>query len=172
MRRKILLAENQKDFKLLRTKSQEVKKIDASIKKLVQDMFDSMRAGNGAGLSAVQIGVLKRVVVYEYKKPKDFKETGQNIPPKILINPEIVKSSKKNEIDEEGCLSFPNLYGQISRSIGMRVKALNLKGKEIEFDAKGLEARIIQHEIDHLNGTLFIDRLVKPGELYTYQFNE
>lgn len=172
MEKRILLAENQKDLKLLRAKSQEVKKTDITIKELVQDMFDSMRAGNGVGLSAVQIGVLKRIIVYEYKKPKDSKEINHNISPKVLINPEIIKSSRKNEIDEEGCLSFPDLYGQIKRSIGIRVKALNLKGKEIEFDAKGLEARIIQHEIDHLNGILFIDHLAKPDELYTYQLNE
>lgn len=162
------MAEKSKDLAILRVKSTKVAKVDEKTKKLVRDLIDSMRANHGVGLSAPQLSVLKRVLIYEYTKPEGSKSKDKSIPLKVLINPEIIKASKKTKVDEEGCLSFPDLYGQVERSTGIRVKALNDRGKEIEFDAKGLEARIIQHEVDHLNGVLFIQKLA-DGELYTYK---
>jgi len=154
---------------ILRQSSKAILKVNKSVKKLAKDLIEVMRKNNGAGISAIQIGIPKRMIAYEYKKTKDAKSTWPNLPLKILINPEIIKISKKTKIDEEGCLSFPNLFGEVKRPYGIRIKTMDLKGKIKEFDAKGLEARVIQHEIDHLAGILFIDRLVIPGKLYTYE---
>ena len=105
---------------------------------------------------------------HEYDKPKNSKSKDTSIPLRVLINPEIDKASKKLETNEEGCLSFPNLYGQVERPKSVRVRAQDLDGKTSEWDTKGLEARVIQHEIDHLNGILFVTKLV-DDELYTYR---
>jgi len=165
MKKKIVLYTNQK----LREKSTRVLKIDNSVKKLIKDMIDTMKADNGIGLSAIQIGKSKRVIIYEYIKPKKSKDLNSEIPLKVLINPEITNFSRKKKTDEEGCLSFPNLYGIVERSTHIKVTALGLDGKKIKFGAKGLEARIIQHEIDHLDGILFVDHLKNLDELYTYE---
>jgi len=165
MKKKIVLYTNKK----LRKKSTPVLKIDNSIKKLIEDMLDTMKAGNGVGLSAIQIGKPKRVVVYEYVKSKNSKDPTPNIPLRVLINPEIIKASKKTEKDEEGCLSFPGLYAEVKRPCTVKVKALDINGKKIEFEAKGLEARVLQHELDHLDGVLFVDYLDSTDKLYTYE---
>lgn len=164
----------------LRKKSVKVARVDAAIKKLTSDMVETMRADFGMGLSAPQVGVLKRIIIYEYIKPAGSKdpsplraggssEPEASIPLRILINPEIVHFSKTTKVGEEGCLSFPNLYGDVRRSKKIKVTALDANGRSIEFDAKGLEARVIQHEVDHLEGILFVDRLEKPKRLYTYK---
>lgn len=155
--------------KRLREKSQPVKKLDKAAMRLVKDLVETLRYSGGVGLSAPQLGVLKRVLVYEYKKPKDSTDKTSDLQLTILINPEIIKTSAKTEVGEEGCLSFPNLFGQVERYKKITVKALGINGKEIKFEAKDLEARIIQHETDHLNGILFVDRLVNPKQIYTYQ---
>lgn len=165
MKRKILLYTSP----VLRKKSTPVARVDATTKKLVKDMVDTMRAGFGVGLSAPQIGVLKRVITYEYKKPAGSTDPSPAIPLRALINPEITHFSKTTEVGEEGCLSFPDLYGDVRRSKKITVKALDENGKPIEFEATGLEARVIQHEVDHLDGILFVDRLSEPKRLYTYK---
>ncbi|OGB74975.1 hypothetical protein A2810_02760 [candidate division Kazan bacterium RIFCSPHIGHO2_01_FULL_49_10] len=175
MKRKIVLYTSP----LLRKKSVKVARVDAATKKLVRDMVDTMRTDFGVGLSAPQIGIFKRVITYEYinpsgpeplgRRPSGSLETFPNIPLRALINPEIVHFSKTTEVGEEGCLSFPNLYGDVRRSKKIKVKALDIEGKHIEFEAKGLEARVIQHEVDHLDGILFVDRLGKDKRLYTYK---
>jgi len=154
--------------KKLREKSQPVKKLDKAVMRLVKDLVETLRCSGGVGLSAPQIGVLKRVFVYEYIKPKDSMDATPNIPLTILINPEITKVSKKLIADEEGCLSVPNVFGRIKRNEKITVRALGINGKIIEFATTGLEARIIQHEADHLDGVLFIDRLNNLDEAYTY----
>lgn len=168
MNKKIILYSNP----ILRKKSLPIEQINKTVQKLATDLTETMHCNNGVGLSAIQIGIPKRMMVYEYAKPKESKDPNFAIPLKILINPIIVKTSKRTKVDEEGCLSFPDLYGPVERSTGIRVKALDLDGKNVEFDAKGLEARIIQHEIDHMDGILFVDRLTKPGELYTYEIEQ
>jgi peptide deformylase len=165
MSKKIILCNNP----LLRKASKPIVKVDKTVLKLAKDLVEAMRKNNGAGISAIQIGIPKRMIAYEYKKTKDTKSTWPNLPLKVLINPEIVKVSKKTKIDEEGCLSFPNLFGEVERPYSVRIRALDLKGKLKEFNTTSLEARVIQHEIDHLDGILFIDRLVVPGKLYTYE---
>lgn len=155
--------------KKLREKSQPIKKLDKAAMRLVKDLVETLRCSGGVGLSAPQIGALKRVLVYEYRKPKNSTDKMPELPLTILINPEIIKTSAKTEVSEEGCLSFPNMFGEVERFKKITVKALGINGKEIKFEAKDLEARIIQHESDHLDGILFVDRLTGSKEIYTYQ---
>ncbi|MBU1092725.1 peptide deformylase, partial [Patescibacteria group bacterium] len=155
--------------KKLREISQPVKKLDKATLQLIKNLVDTLRCSGGVGLSAPQIGVLKRVLAYEYKKPKGSLDKTPELPLTILINPEITKTSKKTDIEEEGCLSFPNMFGQVKRCTKITVKALGINNKEIVFEAEGLEARVIQHELDHLDGILFIDHLENPKQIYTYQ---
>ena len=133
---------------VLRKKSQKINEISDEIKKLSLKMTEIMIANQGIGLAAPQIGELKRIIVIK---------TENGI--QVFINPEIISKSKKIEIMEEGCLSFPGLFLKIKRASEVKVEALNKKGEKICFNAKNLLARIIQHEIDHLDGILFIDRV-------------
>jgi peptide deformylase len=139
---------------ILRKRSREVDEIDDKILELLDDMIDTMHESNGVGLSAVQVGILKRVVVIDL-----YDEN----PPLKLINPVIVKEKGNQEV-EEGCLSFPNQYAMVNRPESVVAKALNEKGEEIEIKAKGLLAQALCHEIDHLDGNLFID-IMEPGTM-------
>lgn len=114
---------------------------------LVTAMGKTMKKNNGIGLAAVQIGTMKRLTVID---------TADGILP--LINPVITKRSMRKEVDEEGCLSIPGVFGQVKRHQNIMVESTNLKGERISFKAEGLFARVIQHEIDHMDGVLFIDR--------------
>lgn len=140
---------------ILRKKSREVEKIDEKVQELIQDMLDTMHKLNGVGLAAVQVGILKRIVVI------DLYEDG--VEPYILINPEIIKTKGEQTV-EEGCLSFPNKFAKIVRPKEVTVRALDEKGNKIEIKAKDLLAQAISHEVDHLNGELFIDKII-PGTL-------
>jgi len=141
--------------KRLRKVSEPVKKIDAGICKLVEDMFETMYDAPGIGLAAVQIGTAKRVVTMDLAK----KEEPRN--PQVFINPEIVWSSDETATYEEGCLSIPETYNDVERPAQVRVTFLDLEGAPREVEANGLMATCLQHEIDHLNGILFIDHLSK-----------
>ena len=140
---------------ILRKKSLQVDKVDKEIKKLMDDMLETMYKAPGIGLAAVQIGVLKRVVVMDVSRETDKKE------PMYFVNPEIVWKSNEKVTYEEGCLSIPNQFANIERSEKCTVKYLDYFGAEKEIKAEGLLATCIQHEIDHLNGILFIDYLSK-----------
>jgi peptide deformylase len=133
---------------ILRKRAREVKEITPEIKELALDMAETMNKNQGLGLAAPQVGELKRIIVVSF-------EDG----PRIFINPEIVKKSKEKEVIEEGCLSFPGLFLKIKRAKETEVKALDENGKEIQIKDYGLISRVLQHEIDHLDGILFIDRL-------------
>lgn len=137
--------------KILKKKTKKVKKINEEIVKLAHDMAETMRLGQGIGLAANQVGILKRIIVIE----ADF----QNQQVLALINPKIVKRSREKSIDKEGCLSFPDICLDIKRSKKVKVKAKNIKGEKVAIEADGLLARALQHEIDHLNGILFYQRL-------------
>ncbi|NLW24642.1 MAG: peptide deformylase [Clostridia bacterium] len=130
----------------LREKSKIVSKITPNIKKLIDNMLETMYDAKGVGLAAPQVGVLKRVIVID---------VGEG--PLALINPEIVEASGE-ETDYEGCLSFPGLIGEVTRKAWVKVKGLDRDGKTITVEGEGLLARALQHEIDHLEGILFIDR--------------
>jgi len=142
---------------ILKKKSREVEKIDEKILELIQDMIETMHKLDGVGLAAVQVGVLKRIVVI------DLYEEG--VPPYIFINPEIVKEKGEQTVDE-GCLSFPNKFAKIVRPKEVTLRALNEKGEKIEVKAKDLLAQAICHEVDHLNGIVFVDKII-PGTLET-----
>lgn len=141
--------------KRLRRVSEPIGKITAEIKQLVEDMFESMYEAPGIGLAAVQLGVLKRVVTMDLSK----KEGPPN--PQVFINPEIVWRSEEKSVYEEGCLSIPEIHEDVERPARVKVKYLDLDGQQHEAEAEGLFATCIQHEIDHLNGVLFIDHISK-----------
>ncbi len=139
---------------ILRKKSREVDVVDDKIRELLDDMLETMHKYNGVGLAAPQVGILKRVVVIDL-----YDDNG----PLKLVNPKIVKQKGKQEV-EEGCLSFPNQYAKMIRPEEIVAEALNEKGEKIKIKAKGLLAQAICHEIDHLDGVLFIDNML-PGTL-------
>jgi peptide deformylase len=141
--------------KRLRLKSERVEKIDSGIKKLVEDMFETMYDAPGIGLAAIQLGIAKRVVTMDLSKKEDEAK------PLVFINPEITWSSEEKSAYEEGCLSIPEYYEEVERPAEVKVKYLDLDGKSHEITVKGLIATCLQHEIDHTNGVLFIDHLSK-----------
>lgn len=134
----------------LRTVAKEVTDIDDNIRKLVKDMFETMREENGIGLAATQVNVHKRVIVMDVSEDHDE--------PRVLINPKIVTQSG-TRISEEGCLSVPNNYAKVERAEEVTIKACNENGEEYQLSAEGLLAVCIQHEMDHLIGKLFVDYL-------------
>ena len=141
--------------KRLRLVSEPVKRIDAGIRALVEDMFETMYGAPGIGLAGVQIGVAKRVVVMDLSKKEDAHK------PLVFINPEITWESKEQSTHEEGCLSIPEYYEEVERPNEVKVNYLDLEGKTHEITANGLFATCVQHEIDHINGVLFIDHISK-----------
>jgi len=143
--------------KRLRTTSTPVEKITSELRKLVEDMFETMYEAPGIGLAAIQVGVAQRVVTMDIGKKTD--EEAKN--PRVFINPEIVWSSEEMSTYEEGCLSIPDIHEDVDRPARVRLKFLDIDGKPHEEEADGLYATCIQHEIDHLNGVLFIDHISK-----------
>jgi peptide deformylase len=141
--------------KRLRLVSEPIGKIDESVRKLVADMFEAMYDAPGIGLAAIQLGEARRVVTMDLAKKDDEKA------PQIFINPEITWSSEETNVHEEGCLSIPEYYEEVERPSEVKVKYTDLEGKQHEVHATGLLATCLQHEIDHLNGVLFIDHLSK-----------
>jgi len=139
---------------ILRKKSVPLEKVDNDLKKLMDDMLLTMYEAPGIGLAAVQIGILKRLIVIDISK-----EEKKN--PIFLINPEIITKSKNKSVYEEGCLSLPGQFAEIERPAECLIKYLDYQGKQKELKATGLMATCVQHEIDHLNGVLFIDYLSK-----------
>ena len=143
---------------ILRKKCQEVKEVSLEIKNLGQNMAETMKENQGLGLAAPQVGELKRVIAVHPVRDRSLKARSEKNP-QIFINPKIIKKSRETEIDEEGCLSFPGLFLKIKRAKKVEIEALNQEGKKLQIKAEGLPARIFQHEIDHLDGILFIDRI-------------
>ena len=141
--------------KRLRLVSEPVKKVDRDIRQLVEDLFESMYEAPGIGLAAIQIGVPWRVITMDLAKKETPKE------PRVFINPEILWQSEEKATYEEGCLSIPEFYEEVERPAQVRVKYLDLEGKEQVLEANGMLATCLQHEIDHLNGVLFIDHISK-----------
>src|SRR5499427_4627848 len=141
--------------KRLRQVSEPIKKIDTGIRKLVEDMFETMYDAPGIGLAAIQVGTPKRVVTMDLAKKDEPKQ------PQVFVNPEILWSSEEKATYEEGCLSIPEFYDDVERPAQVKVKYLDIEGAPHEIEANGLFATCLQHEIDHLNGVLFIDHLSK-----------
>jgi peptide deformylase len=139
----------------LRLVSKPVAKVDAEIRKLVEEMFETMYGAPGIGLAAIQVGVPKRVVTMDLAK----KDEPRN--PKVYINPELLWASEERAVYEEGCLSIPEYYEEVERPAQVKVRYTDLDGNAQEIEANGLLATCLQHEIDHLNGVLFIDHISK-----------
>jgi peptide deformylase len=144
---------------VLRRKARTVNTFDKNLQTLIDDMIETMREAPGVGLAAPQVNISQRLIVVEYGEEEE--EEGEAEKPKKLfamINPEIVKSSTETLMGVEGCLSIPNLVGEVERHAAIQVKGWNRHGKPMKVKAEGWLARIFQHEIDHLNGILFPDR--------------
>ena len=141
--------------KILRQKSIPVEGVDKDIQKLMDDMLETMYAAPGIGLAAVQIGILKRLIVIDISKENEKKN------PIFLVNPVIISRSSDTSVYEEGCLSLPGHFAEIERPAECKVEYIDYDGKKKEIKAKGLLSTCIQHEVDHLNGVLFIDYLSK-----------
>ena len=140
---------------ILRKKSQKLENVDNELRALMDDMLETMYAAPGIGLAAVQIGILKQIIVIDVSKKNEKKN------PIFLVNPKITFKSKKTSIYEEGCLSLPGHFAEIERPAECYVDYINYDGKKKNLKAEGILATCIQHEIDHLDGILFIDYLSK-----------
>lgn len=144
---------------VLRIKAKAVKTVDNEIRTLIDNMVETMRQAPGVGLAAPQVGIPSRIIVVEYgEESEDQEDTSKQL--FTLINPEIIKASKETVMGVEGCLSIPNMIGEVERHESITVKALNKFGQPVKIKSEGWLARIFQHEIDHLNGILFTDRAV------------
>ena len=143
----------------LRLISKPVEEITAEIRQLADDMFETMYDAPGIGLAAIQVAKPLRLITMDLAKKNEEGETSPQ--PRIFINPEILSSSEEVAVYEEGCLSIPEYYEEVERPAKVRVRFMDIDGKVHEEDAEGLYATCIQHEIDHLNGVLFVDYLSK-----------
>lgn len=143
---------------VLRQKARKVTDFGADLQKLIDDMVETMRAAPGVGLAAPQVDIPLRVIVVEFGD-----EENEDAPAKLysLVNPEVIRTSSESETGTEGCLSIPGFVGDVDRPVAVTVKGMNRNGKPMRVKAKGWLARIFQHEIDHVNGVLFIDRAEK-----------
>jgi peptide deformylase len=138
---------------LLRQVSAPIERVDAELEQLIDDMLETMYEAPGIGLAAIQVGVPRRLLVI------DLAKEGEEPAPLVFINPEILKSSDERSVYEEGCLSIPDYYAEVERPAAITVKSIGRDGKEQMTEADGLLATCLQHEIDHLNGVLFIDHI-------------
>lgn len=152
---------------VLRAKGKRIEKIDDRIRELAQNMIETMHAANGVGLAAQQVGEPIQLAVLDVSqvedRPTQMKLNGENVDPAtamplVLMNPQ-VELERETESGTEGCLSFPEITGEIDRALSIHVQAQNLNGEPVEIETSGFLARAIQHEVDHLNGILFIDRM-------------
>ena len=147
---------------MLRTKAKRVRTFDVGLGRLIEDMVETMRDAQGVGLAGNQVGVLRRVVVIELPEDEE---------PRVLINPEVVRRYGEREV-EEGCLSIPGYRGILKRSERVRIRALDRRGKLVRINAEGLLAQALEHETDHLNGVLYIDRLESHDHLHKIEPEE
>jgi len=138
---------------VLKQVSQPVAAVDDDLRALMDDMLETMYEAPGIGLAAIQVGVAKRVIVMDLARPEEDKQ------PRYFVNPEIVWASEETAPYEEGCLSVPEIYDEVERPAHVKIRYLNYHGEQIEEAAEGLYAVCIQHEMDHLDGVLFIDHL-------------
>ena len=136
---------------VLREECEEVEEIDDELRRLASDMFDTMYSAEGVGLAAPQVGVTRRLIVVD---PRE-----EDVTPRALVNPRVLETSEETDRAEEGCLSIPGLREVVERNAGVVVEAENLDGETMRIEADGLHARVLLHEIDHLDGVLFVDRV-------------
>jgi peptide deformylase len=149
------------DDPILRGKSKKVKNFGEALQALIDDMVETMQATNGVGLAAPQIGVLERVIVIQLPEDEENPQSGKLF---ALCNPQIIRADGEEEGDE-GCLCLPGYVGGVKRATSVTVKAQDRRGRKVRIKAEGLLARAFQHEIDHLDGLLFIDRVESPDKI-------
>jgi len=149
---------------VLRRRARPIRKVDRRIRDLMDDMIETMREASGVGLAAPQIGLDIQVFVAEV--PVDFEDPESELRLFALADPELLWASHEMEEGREACLSIPELFGDVPRHVAVRVRALDRHGKRVELNLRDFEARVFQHEIDHLNGVLFIDRVTGLDKLY------
>jgi peptide deformylase len=135
----------------------------SEIRQLVDEMVETLHANDGIGLAAVQVGELLRVIVVEVPEDEEIPGSGER---HIVLNPEIVKASRDTEEGLEGCLSIPGFVGEVERAVEVSVRGMDTRGKPFRLRPQGLVARVFQHEIDHCDGVLFIDRLTAPDRIW------
>jgi peptide deformylase len=147
----------------LRLRARKVAKFGPELQRLIDDMVETMRAAPGVGLAAPQIDVPERVIVIELPEDRD-----EGLPAELyaVVNPEIVKASRETDEDQEGCLSIPGYVGDVERHTTIVVRGLDAQGRPVRYKVHDYLARIFQHEIDHLEGVLFIDRVADPAKIH------
>jgi peptide deformylase len=155
----ILTVDNAEHLQVLRSKSRKVQRVTPKLATFAQRMLETMRDANGVGLAAPQVGVLQRFFVAELPEDEENNQPRQTY---ILFNPEIIKG-RGEQIGYEGCLSIPGYIGEVARQEQITVKGVNEKGHPVRFKLEGYLARVFQHEIDHLDGVLYTDKLTDPG---------
>lgn len=154
---------------VLRKKAKKTTRFNDNLKALVEDMIETMRDGNGVGLAAPQVGILERVIVVEIPHDDEEPDSGQLY---TVINPEMVRASKELVDGIEGCLSIPGYVGEVSRHEAITIRGQDRKGRKTRIKAQGYLARVFQHEIDHLEGVLFIDQLTAPDHVWRVEEGE
>jgi peptide deformylase len=148
---------------ILRKKAHRVTQFNESLATLVQDMVETMRQSDGVGLAAPQVGLRQRVIVVETPNDPDEPQSGQLY---AVVNPEIVRASQEQVDGIEGCLSIPGYVGEVTRHAAITIKGQDIRGRKVRIKLQGFPARAFQHEIDHLEGILYIDRLTAPDRIW------
>jgi peptide deformylase len=155
----ILTVDHPQQLQVLRSKSRKIQKVTPKLVAFAERMLETMRNANGVGLAAPQVGVLQRFFVAELPEDEENEQPAETY---VLFNPEVVKS-RGEQVGYEGCLSIPGYVGEVARQEWVTVKALDERGRPVRYKVEGYLARVFQHEIDHLDGVLFTDRLTDPA---------
>jgi peptide deformylase len=150
---------------ILRRRGQKITHFDGALSRLVDDMVETMQDANGVGLAAPQIGVSRRLIIVEMPDSEDYPHPGERW---VMCNPEIVKASRETTVGQEGCLSVAGYVGMVERPEAVTVRGQDIKGRKVRVKADGYLARAFQHEIDHLNGVLYVD-LAEEGSIMTVE---
>ncbi|MBX7213192.1 MAG: peptide deformylase [Thermoflexales bacterium] len=154
---------------VLRKTAHKIEKVTPELRKLIEDLFETMHAHNGVGLAAPQVGISKRLFVVEVEAHPEIPGSGVRY---ALINPEITQFSPEREVGQEGCLSIPGWRGDVERATRVVVRGMDGEGKRIKLEVEGYVARAMQHELDHLDGVLFIDKLIAPDRIWRVNESE
>ena len=150
---------------VLRRRSTKITHFDGALSRLVDDMIESMEAANGVGLAAPQVGITKRVIIVEMPDDESYPHPGERW---VMCNPDVVKASRETEVGQEGCLSVAGYVGMVERPVSALIRGQDIKGKKLRVKAEGFLARAFLHEIDHLNGVLYVD-LAEEGSVMTVE---
>ena len=154
---------------VLRKTAHKIEKVTPELRKLIEDLFETRHAHNGVGLAAPQVGISKRLFVVEVEAHPEIPGSGVRY---ALINPEITQFSPEREVGQEGCLSIPGWRGDVERATRVVVRGMDGEGKRIKLEVEGYVARAMQHELDHLDGVLFIDKLIAPDRIWRVNESE